>query len=200
VATDLFKLFGFFFWEPAGRGSVGGTGDFVCVGVDAGDDLIGLGGADADGGESFEEVACEAAEVGGGDAAAMVDGCEGFAGIGDGAAEGHGEELALHGMEGVEAGVAEEGGEIGVCQDPGIEGGDEGVNEGGAAEAFVEGGHGEGKGLGWERRANMKQEGCRAKAKAAAGVGGEQEWAQGEQIRRLKRSAELGRVRADLFS
>ena len=44
----------------------------------------------------------------------MVDGAEGAAGVGDGTAEGHGEELLLHALEGIHGGVFEEGGEGGV--------------------------------------------------------------------------------------
>ena len=127
--------------------SIGRAGDFVGEGVDAGDDFVGFLGADADGGEGFEEVFDEGAEVGGGDAAAVVDGAEGAAGVGDGTAEGHGEELLLHALEGIHGGVFEEGGEVGVGEDAGVEGGDEGFDDGGTADAIVEGGHGEEEGV-----------------------------------------------------
>lgn len=78
----------------------------------------------------------------------MVDGAEGASGVGDGTAEGHGEELLLHALEGVHGGVFEEGGEGGVAEDAGVEGGDEGFDGGGAADAIVEGGHGEEEGFG----------------------------------------------------
>lgn len=89
----------------------------------------------------------EGAEVGGGDAAAMMDGAEGAAGVGDGTAEGHGEELLLHALEGIHGGVFEEGGEVGVGEDSGVEGWDEGFDDGGTADAIVEGGHGEEEGV-----------------------------------------------------
>ena len=141
----MFKVFELFF----GRGffSVRRAGDFVGEGVDACDDFVGLLGADADGGEGFEEVFDEGAEVGGGDAAAVVDGAEGAAGVGDGTAEGHGEELLLHALEGIHGGVFEEGGEVGVGEDAGVEGGDEGFDDWGAADAIVEGVHGEEEGV-----------------------------------------------------
>lgn len=119
--------------------------------------------ADADGGEGFEEVFDEGAEVGGGDAAAMVDGAEGASGVGDGAAEGHGEELLLHAFEGVHGGMLEEGGEVGVGEDAGVEGWDEGFDDGGTADAIVEGGHGEeGGGIGLGEF--QEQDGCRNRA------------------------------------
>lgn len=77
----------------------------------------------------------------------MMDGAEGAAGVGDGTAEGHGEELLLHALEGIHGGVFEEGGEVGVGEDSGVEGGDEGFDDGGTADAIVEGGHGEEEGV-----------------------------------------------------
>lgn len=141
----MFKVFELFF----GRGffSVRRAGDFVGEGVDAGDDFVGFLGADTDGGEGFEEVFDEGAEVGGGDASTMVDGAEGAAGVGDGTAECHGEKLLLHALEGVHGGVFEEGGEGGVGEDAGIEGGDEGFDDWGAADAIVEGVHDEEEGV-----------------------------------------------------
>jgi hypothetical protein len=141
----VFKVFELFFWERVF--SVRRAGDFVGEGVDACDDFVGLLGADADGGEGFEEVFDEGAEVGGGDAAAVVDGAEGAAGVGDGTAEGHGEELLLHALEGIHGGVFEEGGEGGVGEDAGVEGWDEGFDGGGAADSIVEGVHGEEEGV-----------------------------------------------------
>ena len=90
----------------------------------------------------------------------MMDGAEGAAGVGDGTAEGHGEELLLHALEGIHGGVFEEGGEVGVGEDSGVEGWDEGFDDGGTADAIVEGGHGEEEGV-WSS-VFWEQNGCRS--------------------------------------
>jgi hypothetical protein len=50
-------------------------------------------------------------------------------------------------LEGLHGGVFEEGGEVGVGEDAGLEGGDEGFDDWGAADAIVEGVHGEEEGV-----------------------------------------------------
>ena len=77
----------------------------------------------------------------------MMDGAEGAACVGDGSAEGHGEELLLHALEGIHGGVFEEGREVGVGEDAGVEGWNEGFDDGGTADAIVESGHGEEEGV-----------------------------------------------------
>ena len=100
----------------------------------------------------------------------MMDGAEGAAGVGDGTAEGHGEELLLHALEGIHGGVFEEGGEGGVGEDSGVEGWDECFDDGGTADAIVEGGHGEEEGV---RVTRFK--GSRMDAEAGEGGGGDED-------------------------
>ena len=143
-AQDVQKKENFFrgslrtgFSGPVG-GSIRGAGDLVGESADPGDDLIGFGGGKAHGVERFEEVFYEKAEVGGGDAASVVDLGQGATGVVNRTAEGHAKELALHGVQGVDLGVTEEGGQLRVSEHPGVEGGDEGVDHCGTADSVVE--------------------------------------------------------------
>lgn len=79
----------------------------------------------------------ETAEMGGGDAPAMVNGAKWAAGVGYGAVEGHREELLLHAVKGLHAGVFEERCQVRVAEDSGIEGRDEGFNDRSAADSIV---------------------------------------------------------------
>lgn len=120
------------------RQSVGGADDLVGTGIDVGDDFVGVFVADTLGLEGIKQVPGEFGEVETSDAATVVDVAEGAAGVVDGAAKGHADEFALHGLQLVERCVGEEGGEVGVLEDAVVERWDEGGNEVSTAKAVVE--------------------------------------------------------------
>lgn len=119
------------------RRSIRCAGDLVHEGVHAVDDLISLGLSHAHVEQRINEMRGEEREVMLRDAATMVCMRKRPAGVGNGAAGGHREEIALHVMQLLDGRVAEKGRKLGIGEHFDVKRRDEVGDHVLAAEAFI---------------------------------------------------------------
>lgn len=119
------------------RRSIRCAGDLVHEGVHAVDDLISLGLSHAHVEQRIDEMRGEEGEVMLRDAATMVCMRKRPAGVGNGAAGGHREEIALHVVQLLDGRMPEKRGQLGIGKHFDVKGGDEVRDHVLSAEAFI---------------------------------------------------------------